>query len=226
MDRNKRIGTLLVMLAITLACASPVLPSVASLPTQAVGAVKTMIAGTYAAASTATAVNVTSTATLPGTPTTTGTATITVTPTATFILKTPTMYFSGGGGGGGGGTPGGGGGGGGGGFEPTYACKIMKIIPAYGSHLTRGRTFRTTWRVTNSGDVVWDRNSVDYKYSSGTPMQRQSLYDLPNNVSPGKQVDLIVAMEVPSKRGTYITTWIMQIGDQVFCSMEQKIIAD
>ena len=102
----------------------------------------------------------------------------------------------------------------------------MKISPAYGAHLTRGRNFKTTWRVTNTGNVVWDRNSVDYKYLNGTPMHKQSLYDLPNNVSPKKAIDLVVAMQVPDKRGTYLTTWIMQIGDELFCALEQKIISD
>lgn len=231
MDWKKRFGTLLVMLAITLACV-PVLPSVALLPTQPVDAVDTRIAGTYAAASSATAVNITFTPTQTGTPTATQTATITPTPTATFILKTPTMFFSAGGGGGGGGSSGGGSGGGGssggggGGFEPTYTCRIVKITPASGSHLTHGDAFQTIWRVLNTGNMVWDHNSVDYKYASGTPMHIQSLYDLPINVAPRKQVDLVVDMQVPNTPGTYITTWVMQVGHDVFCSLKQKIIAD
>ena len=223
MDWKKRIGTLLVTLAITLACV-PTLPSVAPLPTQPVGAVDTIVAGTYAAASTGTSVNTTSTPTPSKTPTPSQTPTDTATPTATIIFKTPTMFSIGGGGGGGGGaskTPGGGGGG-----EPTFACRIIKITPKYGSHLARGKNFKTTWRVANSGNIFWDRNSVDYKYWSGAHLHKQALYDLPTNVNPKQQVDLVVSMKVPSKRGTYITTWVMQIGDELFCTLEQKIIAD
>lgn len=221
MERNKRIGYLLVALAITLACV-PVLPAVAPLPTQPVGAVDTMIAGTYAAASTGTAFKTTSTPTPRETLTPSRTPTITPTATATIIFKTPTMLFSiggGGGGGGGGGTPTGGGGGGG--F--TYACKIIKITPAYGSRIKRGQTFRTTWRVANAGDVVWDHNSVDYLYFSGARIHLQELYDLPMNVLPNRQVDLAVKMQAPNNRGTYVTTWVMRIGDEIFCNMEQRI---
>jgi hypothetical protein len=224
MDRNKRIGTLLVMLAITLACA-PVLPAVAPLPTQQVGAVDTMIAGTYVAAFTSTAMNTTPTPTPRATLTPSQTPTITATPTATIIFKTPTSFsLPGGGGGGGGGgasaTPGGGGGG------PIYACRIVKTTPPYGSHQKRGKDFKTTWIVRNTGNMDWDVNSVDYKYFSGAQIQKQSLYDLPFSVAPKKEVALFVAMQVPNKRGTYITTWIMQIGDELFCNLEQKIIAD
>jgi len=224
MDRNKRIGTLLVvMLAITLACA-PTLPSVAPLPTQQVGAVDTMIAGTYAAASTSTALNASATPTGTDTPRPTWTATIALTPTATFILKTPTMAVTGGGGGGGGGSGGGGGGGGGGGFEPVYDCEVLKTTPAYGSHLARGKNFKTTWRVKNTGNMNWDHNSVDYKYYSEAKLHLQALYDIPKNVAPKGVVDLVVSMQAKNNAGTYITHWIMQVGDTKFCTLNQKII--
>ncbi len=225
MDRNKRIFSLLVTLAITLACV-PALPAVAPLPTQPVGAVDTMIAGTYAAASTSTAMYITPTPTLSDTLTPSRTPTITPTATATIIFKTPTLFSVGGGGGSGGGSSGGGSGGGGGSTNPNYSCKLIKTIPAYGSHLALNKDFETTWRVVNKGNIVWDHNSVDYLYVRGTPMHMQSLYDLPISVAPNRQVDLVVSMQVPSKKGTYVTTWTMRVGNETFCTLEQKIIAD
>jgi hypothetical protein len=224
MDRNKRIGTLLIILAITLACA-PVLPSVAPLPTQAAGAVDTIVAGTYAAASTGTAVNVTPTLTPRETLTPSQTPTITTTPTATIIFKTPTMFFIGGGGGGGGGgititgTPGG--------PQLTYACKIMKIAPAYGSRQKRGWGFTTIWTVVNRGNVVWSHTSVDYLYWAGDHLEKNKqhpLYDLPKDVAPKGSVSLAVPMIAPKTPGTYTTTWIMQIGKESFCDLNQQIV--
>ena len=227
MDRNKRIFSLLVTLAITLACV-PALPAVAPLPTQPVGAVDTMIAGTYAAASTSTAMNTTPTPTLSDTLTPSRTPTITPTGTATIIFKTPTM-FSVGGGSSSGGSSGGSSSGSGtstGNEPPVYSCKLVKLTPAYGAHLKRNRNFIMTWRVVNTGNIVWDHNSVDYMYLSGTPMHTQSLYDIPISVGPNRQVDLSVRMQVPSKKGTYVTTWTMKVGSDTFCTLEQMIIAD
>jgi hypothetical protein len=224
MDRNKRILSLLVTLAITLACV-PALPAVAPLPTQPVGAVDTMIAGTYAAAREGTVVNTTPTPTLRETLTPSRTPTITPTATATIIFKTPTLFsVSGGGGSGSGGTSGGGGGGGS--TTPTYSCKLIKTTPAYGAHIARNKNFKTTWRVANTGDIVWDRNSVDYLYVSGAHLHKQALYDLSISVAPKQQVDLGVNMQAPSKKGTYVTTWTMKVGGDSFCTLEQLIIVD
>ncbi len=223
MDRNKRILSLLVMLAITLACV-PALPAVAPLPTQPVGAVDTIVAGTYAAASTGTAMNTTPTPTPRETLTPSQTPTITPTATATIIFKTPTLFSIGGGGTSSGGTSSGGTGGGG--VTITYACKLIKVTPAYGSHVTRGEKFKTIWRVVNTGNIVWDHNSVDYLYVSGAHLHTQPLYDLPINVPPKAGVSLVVNMQAPSKKGTYVTTWTMRVGDETFCRLEQKIIAD
>jgi hypothetical protein len=237
MERKKRIGYLMLALAFTLACV-PGLPAVELLPTQPVGAVETMIAGTYAAASTGTMVVImenTATLTPQPTGTITQTPTVTATATATIIFKTPTplpitlsVGGSGGSGGGGGSGGSGGGGGGGGGTPPakTYACKIIKTTPAYGSKMGRDKNFKTTWRITNTGNVLWDRNSVDYLFFDGTPLQTQSLYDLPITVAPNHQVDITVSMKSPKKAGTYETRWVLRIGDELFCTMEQKIVVN
>lgn len=96
MDWKKRSAFLVAALVITLACA-PVLPSIAPLPTQAVGAVDTIVAATYNAAATGTAVVVskyTSTPTPPGTLTPSQTPTVTPTGTATvdFVYRSPTPF--------------------------------------------------------------------------------------------------------------------------------------
>jgi hypothetical protein len=225
MDRNKRILSLLVTLAITLACV-PALPAVAPLPTQPVGAVDTMIAGTYAAARESTVVNTTPSPTLSDTLTPSRTPTITPTGTATIIFKTPTMFSIAGGGGSSGGGSSSGGGGSGGGVTITYACKLIKVTPTYGSHIAPGKKFKTIWRVVNTGNIVWEHNSVDYLYVSGAHLHTQPLYDLSTNVPPKAEVNLVVNMQAPNKKGVYVTTWIMRVGSDTFCTLEQKIIAN
>lgn len=225
MVRNQRIGYLLLALAITLACV-PVLPSVAPLPTQAVGAVDTIVAGTYAAASTGTAVKVSATPTLRDTLTPSRTPTVTPTATATVIFKTPTLFSVGGGGGSSGGGSSGGGSSGGGTPTINYSCKILKTSPTPGSRMPRGKNFKTTWILANTSNVAWDRNSVDYLYQGGTPMHTQSLYDLPMNVAPNRQVELTVSMQAPKTRGTFTTNWTLRIGDEYFCTMEQTIVTN
>jgi hypothetical protein len=235
MERNKRLGYLLVALVVTLACV-PTLPVVAPLPTQPVGAVKTIIAATYDAASTGTAQQITPSSTPVDTLTPSLTSTITPTGTATVIFHfyTPTLRptatklpGSGGGGGGGGGS------GGGGGVTHIYACKIESTTPPNGSVYPPGMPFTTIWHVTNIG-YVWDDKSVDYLYRGGaslsdpgqlllTPVAGYNLYDLPSDVKSGKSVDLVVKMLAPTTPGKYSTTWSLRIGDQYFCTLKLTI---
>jgi hypothetical protein len=222
MERKKRFGYLLVALAVTLACV-PVLPAVAPLPTQPVGAVDTIVAGTYAAASTGTAVN--TTPSLTPTPlelfVASRTPTITPTGTATIIFKIPTVAFSSGAGGSGGSS-------GSGvvsyGPPPEFACKLIKVTPLLGARIAAGKKFNTTWQVTNQGASAWDANSVDYQYASGSRLHQQPLYDLPFSVPPGNTAYLVVAMQAPAKPGTYASTWVMHVSNQFFCKLDMKIV--
>ena len=224
MDRKKRISYLLVTLAITLACV-PALPVVAPLPTQPVGAVDTIVASTYAAASTGTALQITPSATPLDTLTPSRTPTITPTGTLTTIFRynspTPFPTFtkipdSGGGGGGGGGVPLG--------PPPEFACKLVKTTPLPGTRIAAGKNFNTIWQLTNQGASEWDGNSVDYQYAFGARLHTQPLYDRPFSVPPGNTVYLVVAMRAPARPGTYSSTWVMHVSTQFFCRLEMKII--
>jgi hypothetical protein len=222
MDRKKRLGYLLVALAVTLACV-PTLPVVAPLPTQPVGAVETMIAGTYAAASTGTALQITPTSTPFDTPTPSKTPTITPTGTATTIFHyyTPTpLPISGGGGGGK--------------APPSYACKLLSITPPHASVYPPGMAFVAIWEIKNTGDTFWDQNSVDYLYRGGAflsdPAKQVNLndpydtHDLPGHVLEGKSVELTVDMIAPATPGMYTTTWSLHVGDKYFCTVKLTIV--
>ena len=221
MDRKKRILSLLVTLAITLACV-PAIPTVAPLSTRPAGFVETMVAGTAVAAAKSTERASSPTPWPNATLVPTHTPGPALSPTATIIFKIPTIQISGGGGTGGSG--GGGSGGGSSGPPPEMACKIGNVIPLPGSHVQPDKDFTSTWRVSNRGTAGWDANSVDYFYVLGVKLHKQPVYDLPFSVSPGNAVNLVVAMHSPSKPGRYATTWAMRLGTTVFCRLEMKII--
>jgi len=182
MKRKYRLGSALLVLVLILACA-PLLPSVASLPTSAPGAVSTYILETRNAAGTLTQRVTTPSATPSLTRTPSKTPTVTATPTGTFIFTYLTLTKialtqqsrggggrgggSGGGGSGGGGS--GGGGGGGGNFNPPggvvvigpdiYYCEVLSVSPPSGAAYSPGQTIGTiTWTVKNIGNVNWDPN--------------------------------------------------------------------
>ena len=221
MDRKKRILSLLVTLAVTLACV-PALPTVAPLATRPAGYVETIIAGTAAAAAKSTERASSPTPRPNDTLVPTFTPGPAVSPTATIIFKIPTVEISSGGGTGGSGSSGSGGGSSG--PPPPMSCKISEITPRPGAHIKPDIDFTTTWRVSNRGSALWDVNSVDYRYMLGAKLHKQPIYDLPFSVPPGNTVYLSVAMHSPSAPGVYTTTWAMNQGSTVFCKLETKII--
>ena len=201
-------------LALIMAC----VPSLATPPVPTIdpGAVNTFIAQTANAASTQTAASI---PTFTPSPTFTPTVfTETPFPTATvtfvFILPTstplviPTFTSSGGGGT----------------SSQNYSCQITRVSPANGSRFDPRDDFDAIWTVRNNGQKDWDRNSVDYVYSSGDKIHKVSGYDLDENVRTGNSIDLGVDMQAPKNSGTYTTTWVMRAGDKTFCTMTLSIV--
>lgn len=203
-----------IALALIMACVVPTLAT-PSVPTVDPGAVNTFIAQTVIAASTRTAAampSLTPTPTL--TPTqNTETPEPTFTSTVIFILSSPTPLviptFTQSGGGS---------------SSDNYACRITRVSPANGSRFNSRDDFDAVWTVTNIGQKNWDRNTVDYVYSSGDKIHKVSGYDLSKNVKTGDSLDLGVDMQAPKNSGTYTTTWTMRAGDKTFCTMTLTIV--
>lgn len=198
-------------LALIMACA----PALAtpSVPTMDPGAVGTFIAQTVEAASTQTAASIPSFTPSPTvTPTVvTETPLPTATSTIIFILSTPTSLI-----------------------PPTstnavtssqnYSCQITRVSPANGTRFNPRDDFDAVWTVRNNGQKNWDRNTVDYVYSSGDKIHKVSGYDLPENVRTGNSTDLGVDMQAPKNSGTYTTTWTMRAGSKTFCTLTLTIV--
>lgn len=209
----------LLVVGMVLAC----VPSLATpLPPVDAGAVNTFIAQTVNAASTQTAAAMptsTHTATYTPTPRNTDTPTPTFTSTVIFILSTPTPLviptFT---------VVSSGGGGGGGSSSDNYACQVISVSPANGTAFGSRADFDAVWRVRNIGQKVWDRSSVDYRYTSGDKIHKVEIYDLSANVPRNGTTDLIVDMVAPRNAGTYTTTWNLYVGSKSFCNMRLSIV--
>lgn len=215
-NHGKKVLIWSTMLILISAC---VLPSVGApvVPTIDPGAVSTYIVQTGNAAATQTVKALpTSTPTATFTPTPRNTETPTPTPTNTviFLLKSPTPILPPT-------LPGGGGGGSGSG----YACEIVSVYP-YQVTFSARTNFEATWTVKNTGTRKWDRNSVDFIYSSGDKIHKVSGYDLTKDVNAGQNVTLSVSMQAPKTPGNYTTYWTLRDGGTSFCKMIANIIVN
>jgi hypothetical protein len=200
-------------LALIMAC----VPSLATPQAPAIdpGAVNTFIAQTVNAASTQTAASMPSLTPSPTITPTVSTETPSPTATATviFILSSPTprvipTFTSSGGGT----------------STENYSCQVTRVSPANGSTFNPRDDFDAFWTVRNNGQKNWDRNSVDYTYSSGAKIHKISGYDLDENVRTGNSLDLGVDMQAPKDSGTYTTTWTMRAGNKTFCTLTLTIV--
>lgn len=219
-NHGKKVLIWATMLILISAC---VMPSIGApvVPTIDPGAVNTYIVQTANAASTKTAKALpTSTATATATPTARNTYTPSPTPTNTviFLLKTPTPILPPT-------LPGGGGSGGqGSGSTAGYACDVLTVSPAYGTTYSPRENFDAVWKVKNTGSKVWDRNSVDFIFSSGDQIHKVSGYDLTKDVDVGDTTTLSVSMQAPKTAANYTTFWTLRNGDITFCKVSVYIV--
>ncbi len=213
--RNYRMQIILVVIVLLLACAplaTPIPP-----PTYDLLLINTAIAWTAEAAATQTALMIppTLTATVTLFPTRTPPPTESPTPTFIFILPTSTVPSS---------TPTATPDNSGAGSE--FACRVDSQSPSNNTAFAAGESFDAHWWVTNIGTEMWDRNSSDYRYSSGDAIHKTEAYDLQRNVQPGKQGEIVVDMKAPSDPGTYSTAWKIRIGGNEFCTMSLSIVVN
>jgi len=211
LNRSRRLNLLACMLLA--GCAPLLAPPPA--PTLDPGLLNSIVAQTANAASTQTAsVKIESPTTLPTSTlliTTTPSEIPSLTPTFIFILSTPTKpsptssSSSGGGGGG------------------DYECEVLSQSPQDNTVFSPGVDFETQWQVSNTGNRTWDKDNIDYRYTSGDKLHKLAVYDLGKDVLVGKLVDLIVKMKSPAGTGSYSTTWNLRMGKETFCTMKLTI---
>ncbi len=103
------------------------------------------------------------------------------------------------------------------------ACQVS-VSPSASQTLKPREDFDAVWTVKNTSNRTWDAASVDYKYTSGTEMQKYAkAYDFTQSVKPGESIKIAVDMLAPDKAGTYTTTWSIVEGSTVLCSLPLTI---
>lgn len=214
--RKTKLLIWVITLALIMACVPALAtPSISPLDP---GAVNTFIAQTANAAATQTAASMPSSTPTPIiTPTrNTETPTPTATSTVIFILSSPTsiviptftsVSL-----------------GGGGISSDNFACQVSKVSPANGTSFDPRDDFDAFWTVKNIGQKNWDRNNIDYAYSSGAKIHKVSGYDMSTDVKVGETINLGVDMRAPKDAGTYTTTWTMRNGNNNFCTLTLTIV--
>ncbi|GAB4541983.1 MAG: hypothetical protein Fur002_11420 [Anaerolineales bacterium] len=224
--------------ALTLSCAPTLLASStpAPLATFDPRSLETAIVSTAQAAATQTFLHTTPTltptltrtptSTITLTPSVTSSPTVTATNTFVFLLPTPTPLALD--------TPTKAASGGGGhnatqppnrnvGSGPAYYCKIVSQSPANGTIIPLGTNFTAHWTLTNNG-LLWEINSVDYVFVSGSFFAGRSTYDLPASVPRFGSVDISIDMRAPSKAGSYSSRWSLKRGHYSFCYFVLSIV--
>jgi hypothetical protein len=101
---------------------------------------------------------------------------------------------------------------------------LISVDPPNGTTFDPRADFDAVWRVRNSGQNSWDRNSVDYMFLSGDQFHKVSGYDLSENVRAGETTNLTVDMEAPKNAGTYTTRWTLRVASSNFCTLELRIV--
>lgn len=107
---------------------------------------------------------------------------------------------------------------------PDYACRLLSQKPKDWTKMQRRHIFDATWTVRNTGSKNWGKNSIDFKYISGTKMHTYGdAYDLAKDVGPGQSITLIVDMISPKQKGYYTAVWGLFRGSQSFCKLSITI---
>jgi hypothetical protein len=107
-----------------------------------------------------------------------------------------------------------------------FACQLVKQTPENGKIFKPNDNFDAVWTVKNVGTAVWTDTDVDYRYKSGDKIHEHEIYDLQKNTKPGESIDLIVDMTAPDKEGKYKTTWVLQRGSWLICTLKLEINVD
>jgi len=105
-----------------------------------------------------------------------------------------------------------------------YQCEIVAQNPTLGKYVKAFADLDARWTVKNTGTETWEKSLVDFFYTSGDGIHKfDDRYDLPKDVKPGSEVDIIVDIGVPGLEGKYSETWVIGIGGDGFCTLPFSI---
>jgi len=75
-----------------------------------------------------------------------------------------------------------------------------------------GQSFTKTWRISNTGETTWT-SGYALIFIDGDLMGAEASVPIPEEVAPGKNVDISVDMVAPETAGSYISYWKMKSPD-------------
>ncbi|MCB2179739.1 hypothetical protein KQH54_01310 [bacterium] len=95
---------------------------------------------------------------------------------------------------------------------PCNAAQFIEdMTVADGAEFAAGTTFIKVWRLKNVGSCTWNK-SYTVTFDGGDQMGG-STFDMPENVSPGEQIDVAIEMKAPNSKGTYKGYWLLRDDD-------------
>lgn len=75
-----------------------------------------------------------------------------------------------------------------------------------------GQSFTKTWRISNTGETTWT-SGYALIFIDGDLLGAQATVPIPEEVAPGKEVNISVDMIAPETAGSYISYWKLKTPD-------------
>ncbi len=109
---------------------------------------------------------------------------------------------------------------------PTPSAKCEVSAATVPSHTMKPREdFDAVWTVKNNTGRTWEMQSVDYKFVSGTEMQKYGkAFDFKATVKSGESIKIVVDMLAPDKAGTYTANWAIVESGSTLCSLPITVV--
>jgi LPXTG-site transpeptidase (sortase) family protein len=89
-----------------------------------------------------------------------------------------------------------------GGLNPDHAQFVTDVTILDGTQFAPGTKFTKIWRIRNVGETTWTQQYV-LEYTVGDLMALTRQIFFPNNVAPGKTVDLAIEIVAPESPGDH-----------------------
>lgn len=88
------------------------------------------------------------------------------------------------------------------------ALYVTDVTIPDGTTFAPGETFEKVWRIQNSGSTTWT-SAYSLVFIDGELMGAQTAIPLADEVAPGEEIEITVAMTAPEKAGIYTGYWKM-----------------
>jgi len=108
---------------------------------------------------------------------------------------------------------------------PTGPCQLISQTPKRFAQIASGSDFDANWKIKNTSGDSWETEDVDFRYISGTKMQKwHDVVYLQKSVDPEGIAKIRVDMIAPLEPGPYTSNWgLVKGGTYVFCVVSLQI---